>query len=145
MKNVFCILLLFVSQVLFAQKHQQLPDEMKIRQVLLKQQEAWNRGSIEEYMNGYWKSDSLIFIGKSNINHGWKLTLESYKKAYPTKTAMGTLKFEILSVEMLSKTSALMIGKWELKKSGSQNASGHFTLLFKKINSIWQIVLDHTS
>ena len=38
------------------------------------QEDAWNNGNIENFMNVYWKNDSLVFIGKSGINYGWDKT-----------------------------------------------------------------------
>lgn len=145
-KFSFFLFFVFTSPFLFAQKRpQQLPDREKIIHVLKNQEQAWNRGNIDEYMSGYWQSDSLIFIGKKDVNRGWQLTLMNYKAAYPTKAAMGTLKFDIISVDVLSKSAAHVIGKWTLKKSAKDIIVGHFTLLFKKIDSRWMIVCDHTS
>jgi ketosteroid isomerase-like protein len=120
-------------------------EKQKIINVLTTQREAWNRGNIDEYMQGYWQSDSLVFIGKSGINKGWNLTLLNYKNSYPDKATMGTLKFDIISVEMFSKTTAHVVGKWTLKRVKKESSSGHFTLVFKKINNRWLIVSDHTS
>lgn len=36
--------------------------EISIREVLTKQQDAWNNGDLDLFMEGYWKSDSLQFI-----------------------------------------------------------------------------------
>ena len=47
---------------------------------MMKQQQSWNEGNIEKFMSSYWKSDSLMFIGKNGIQYGWKKTLDSYKK-----------------------------------------------------------------
>lgn len=51
--------------------------ETAIKQVLAKQVTAWNQGNIEEFMKGYWQSDSLVFIGKNGPNYGYKTTLEN--------------------------------------------------------------------
>ena len=144
MKKIVFTLFIFASQFANAQ-HQQLPDKQKIIHVLMNQKDAWNKGDLVEYMQGYWQSDSLVFIGKSGINKGWNNTLYNYKQSYPTKEKMGKLSFDIISVEVLSKTSAHVTGKWVLKRSKKEILSGHFTLLFKKINNVWLIVSDHTS
>ena len=143
MKKILFILYVFIFQFAYSQ-HQQLPDREKIIHVLRNQEAAWNRGSIEEYMSGYWQNDSLEFIGKKGITKGWKQTLDNYKKSYPDKKAMGILQFDILSVELLSKTSAQVVGKWIIKREKGE-ISGYYTLLLKKINSQWVIVLDHSS
>jgi len=139
--NMKILLLLLITA--FSSQAQDT-DIIAIQKVFSNQQAAWNRGSLEEFMQGYWKSDSLKFIGSRGINYGWQATLESYKKGYPTKEALGELVFTILSIEKLSPTAAFVIGKWHLKRSKDEQ-QGHFTLLWKKINNAWVIVTDHTS
>lgn len=117
--------------------------EKEIASVLDQQLQAWNAGDIEGFMAHYWKSDSLQFITKNGITKGWQQTLDRYKKGYPNREAMGKLAFTIYSVELLSDRAALVIGKWKVDSTKSQE--GHFNLLFKKIDNRWVIVLDHTS
>lgn len=119
-------------------------EENAIRQVMHNQQEAWNRADIEAFMESYWKSDSLKFIGRNGITYGWQTTLDNYKKSYPTPEAMGKLTFSILTLDILSETSAFMIGRWHLKRTNDE-PGGHFTLLWRKINGKWVIIADHTS
>lgn len=124
----------------------QTNNKEQIGEVLTRQQSAWNKGDIEQFMQGYWKSDSLSFISKKGITYGWQQTLDNYKKAYPDKATMGELAFEILSIDLLSEHSAFVVGKWTLKRSPDKgDLGGHFTLLFKKIGNHWYIVSDHTS
>ncbi|MCC6369815.1 MAG: DUF4440 domain-containing protein [Bacteroidia bacterium] len=107
------------------------------------QETAWNNGDLKGFMEHYWKSDSLKFIGSKGITYGWQKTLDNYLKSYPTKEAMGVLKFTIIEASQLSKESIYIIGKWQLTKE--KPVGGHFTLLWKKINGKWVIVADHTS
>jgi len=110
----------------------------------MKQQEvSWNAGNIEGFMKHYWHSDSLKFIGSKGITYGWQNTLNNYTKAYPDKETMGLLSFTILEATALSETAVYLIGKWELRKL--KPSSGHFTLLWKKIDGNWVIVADHSS
>jgi ketosteroid isomerase-like protein len=133
------IFLLLLASCAFAQKN-----EAAIRSVLATQAEAWNRGSIEAYMQGYWNNDSLLFIGKSGPTYGYRQTLERYKKSYADTAKMGKLSFEILQVKKLSVGYYFVVGKWFLKRSiGDLN--GSFTLLWRKINGKWLIVADHSS
>jgi ketosteroid isomerase-like protein len=104
---------------------------------------AWNNADIKGFMDHYWLSNSLMFIGSKGVTYGWQKTYDNYVKNYPNKEAMGVLKFTIIKTEQLSKTSIYIIGKWELEKE--KPAGGHFTLLWKKINNKWVIVSDHTS
>jgi ketosteroid isomerase-like protein len=119
-------------------------NEQQIRALLASQTEAWNRGDVEGFMEGYWKSDSLTFIGKNGVVHGWQNTLNNYKKGYPDTAAMGKLAFDILSVKKLSRRHYFVIGKWMLERSIG-NLGGHYTLVFRKIRGQWVIVSDHSS
>ena len=119
-------------------------DSSAIATVLFRQQKAWNEGDIRGYMDGYWKSDSLRFVWKSGITTGWGKTLHNYEKSYPDKTAMGILNFEIVSLDLMNSTGAFMLGKWHLTRVAG-DLSGYFTLLWRKIDGAWVIVLDHSS
>ncbi len=140
MKYFFMII--FACTALFSQG--QSADEKSIRELLSVQTEAWNKGDLEDFMSGYWKSDSLLFIGKSGVNNGWQKTLENYQKGYPDTTAMGKLNFELLELRQISPDYFFVVGKWHLQRSIG-NVGGHFSLLFKKMNGVWKIVADHSS
>jgi len=86
----------------------------------------------------------LMFIGKNGINWGWQTTLENYKKRYPDTTAMGKLSFDIILVKELSPGYCYVVGKWMLTRSIG-DLSGHYDLLFRKINGRWLIIADHSS
>jgi len=135
---VVCFLILACCISLRAQ------DKQAILKVLETQRIAWNNGDIPAYMQGYWKSDSLMFVGKSGVTYGWQPTLEHYKKGYPDKAAMGVLSFNIIKVNILDKTNAFVLGGWNLKRE-KDAPDGYFTLWFKKVNGVWVIVCDHTS
>lgn len=109
----------------------------------MQQQKDWNNGNIEKFMEGYLKSDSLTFIGSQGITKGWNNTLTNYKKRYPDTEAMGSLTFEIISIDVISNETAILIGKYTLVRK-QDNPSGMFTLVWKKVNNIWYIVSDHT-
>jgi len=117
--------------------------ERAVRRVLDRQVAAWNAGDLDEFMEGYWKSDSVQFIG-SEIVTGWTATLERYKKNYPDKDAMGLLRFELHQLQPVSEDAYLVTGKYFLTRK-KDNAHGIFTLLFKKKEGKWVIVYDHTS
>ena len=133
-----------ISLLLTGSMQAQSEDEKAIVKILSEQDAAWNRGDIEAFMKGYWKNDSLMFIGKSGITYGWQKTLNNYKKGYPDTTAMGKLDFTLLEVKPLSTLHYFVVGKWHLARSiGDLN--GYFTLVFKKIKNSWRIIADHSS
>jgi len=139
-KLIFVLSLFFISYALAAQTK----DELEVRKVLDVQISDWNNGAIDSFMNSYWKSDSLLFIGKSGAGYGWQNTLNHYKKSYPDTATMGKLRFELVEVKRLSVLYFFVAGKWFLTRSVG-NLNGAFTLLFKKIKNKWVIVVDHSS
>jgi len=137
------ILLLF-GLVSCGDSAQKINPKADILAVLMQQQAFWNQGNIEGYMKGYLKSDSLRFASGGNVSYGWETTLNRYTKGYPDKSAMGQLLFSNIDVKMLSDNSALVFGKWELKRE-TDHPWGLFTLIFKKTGCGWRIIHDHTS
>ncbi|WP_243718018.1 YybH family protein [Pedobacter changchengzhani] len=119
-------------------------DRQAILNVLEKQRMDWNQGDLNGFMMSYAKTDSLLFVGKSGANYGWQTTLDNYKKGYPDKGAMGFLTFAIKKVEFLNVDIAFVLGSWHLKRDNDE-PKGFFTLLLKKINGEWKIIVDHSS
>lgn len=117
-----------------------------IVRVLQTQTAAWNRGDVAGFMQGYWQNDSLVFIGKSGLTYGWQPTLDNYRRNYPSGAAMGQLDFSNLHIQPLSPDAAQVVGRWHLARSGQQgDLQGHFLLVFRRLNSRWVIVADHSS
>ena len=116
----------------------------EVRAVLERQQAAWNRGDIDAFMEGYWKSDQLRFASGNTVTKGWRATLERYRKRYDSREKMGRLSFSGLDIRMLSANAALVFGRWKIERAEGA-PSGLFTLLFRKADGRWVIVHDHTS
>lgn len=117
-----------------------------IAQVLAAQTAAWNRGDIPGFMQGYWQSDSLVFIGKKGLTYGWRPTLANYQKSYPDAAAMGRLDFGALRITPLGPDAAEVVGAWHLARPAALgDLGGHFLLVFRRVQGRWVIVADHTS
>jgi len=140
MKRILLPLFLLLTIFCAAQSD----DETAIRKLMQTQTDAWNRGDLEGFMQTYWKNDSLTFIGKHGVTHGWQQTLDNYKKGYPDKAAMGTLSFDIIEVKKLSGDYYYVTGGWKLQRTADA-PSGYYTLLLRKIKGEWKIVSDHSS
>lgn len=137
------IFLLYISTICITIQAQ-VTDEAAIRNMLTKQEAAWNTGNLQNFMKGYWVNDSLLFIGKNVPKYGYETTLENYKKGYPDTAHMGKFTSSILSIKQLSNYYYFVVGKWFLKRSVG-DATGYYTLLIKKINGEWVIIADHSS
>ncbi len=110
------------------------------------QEKAWNAGNLNEFMVGYWESDSLKFIGRSGLTYGWSASLANYEKAYPDRDVMGQLHFNNLSIDLLCDHAAHVIGEWTLYREAlADTIGGFYSLIWKKKNNDWVIVADHSS
>ena len=118
-------------------------DIVAIKKVLHTSAEQWSSGNLEGFMDAYWKSDSLQFIGSSGVTYGWQNTLDNYKKGYPTKEHTGKLSFNIFKVNYLAKNLYAVVGTYHLDRTVGE-ADGIYTLIVKKINNQWVIISDHS-
>ena len=118
--------------------------EAQIRSVLDMQSSAWNRGDIDAFMEGYWKSAEIEFVGASGITKGWQAVLDRYRRNYPDGKAMGKLSFSNLEVHVVCPDAAFAIGNFQLERE-KDRPRGVFTLNFRKFKEGWRIVADHTT
>lgn len=110
------------------------------------QEDCWNAGDLPCFMQHYWKSDSLRFIGSKGLTYGWQQTLDNYITSYPDKSTMGKLKFTNEVREMVDVNTVQVIGQWQLMRADSLGSlQGYYSLLWKNKNDKWVIISDHSS
>lgn len=119
-------------------------DKKEIIKVMDLQAQNWSNGNIEGFMDGYWKSDSLRFLGSKGLTKGWQTTLDNYKKAYPDKSAMGKLVFDYISFEPMNEKQMFVVGKWTLQRE-KDTLRGYYSLLWQKFDGKWKVIFDHTN
>jgi len=146
MKNILLLLALtlFASISSLASDNRDAKAGADIRKVMDEQTAAWNRGDIDGFMQGYWKSENLVFVSGDNVTKGWQPTLDRYKKNYDSREKMGTLTFSGLTINVLNKEWAIVLGSWSLARA-KDTPHGKFTLIFRKFKDGWRVVHDHTS
>ena len=115
-----------------------------VEAVLRAQEEAWNRGDIDAFVEHYWRSDDVTFSSGGKTTRGWTETLNGYRERYPTAEAMGHVAFGNLEITPLGDAAALVLGEWKLEREDDP-LGGNFTLVFRKLDGRWVIVHDHTS
>jgi ketosteroid isomerase-like protein len=116
----------------------------QIEAVLAAQEQAWNRGDIDEFMKHYWNSDDLTFSSGGETTRGWTSTRDRYRQRYATREQMGQLKFSGLETNLLGDSAALVLGQWRLTLEKS-SVGGNFSLVMRRIDGHWLIIHDHTS
>jgi len=137
-------ILILVFTLVYAIGLAEPPDiKEEILDVLAKQKTAWNKGDIEGFMKYYWHSEDFTFQSGNNRILGWNALLARYQKNYSGEN-MGTLDFKDIVVKTLSEKSALVIGRWEVKRN-NEVLGGLFTLIIQHKPEGWRIIHDHTS
>jgi ketosteroid isomerase-like protein len=133
-----------VSAAPAGEKQDRVNAVAQIRSVLRAQQDAWNRGDIDAFMNGYARSRSTIFVSEDTVRRGWETVRDRYRKKYSDRAKMGLLTFSDLEITTLGSDAAVALGRWKLKRAQDQ-PHGRFTLIFRRLPEGWRIVHDHTS
>ena len=123
------------------------PDAVKdVGAVLAAQIDAWNRGDLDGYMAGYWKSPDLVFFSNGTETRGWQATLDRYRARYQSeRKQMGILDFPELDILTLGAEATMARGRWRLKMPDGKESSGMTSVIFRKLPEGWRIVHDHSS
>ena len=141
MRTLLALMLCLIPVIAFGET-----TEISVRQVLEKQQAAWNAHNLEAFLSGYWNSPELTFFSGAKMTSGWQATMERYQKTYQGEGhEMGKLEFSDLNIQPLGSDAAFVRGTWHLTMSDGKAPHGLFTLIFRKFPDGWKIVHDHTS
>lgn len=118
----------------------------EIRAVLDRQVTDWNRGDVRAFMQGYDDSEETTYVGNAVVK-GYRRVLERYLDRYPTRQAMGTVRFSDIDIRLLGSGYACVLGKFHLERAegAGGNASGIFSLILRRTPQGWKIILDHAS
>jgi beta-aspartyl-peptidase (threonine type) len=120
--------------------------EKAVKDLLMKQNDDWNKGDLDKFMEGYWKDVGLTFYSGNTITKGWKATLDRYRQRYQAEgKEMGKLTFSDLIVDVFDPNRAMARGRWKLTMKDGSTPNGLFTLLLRRIDGQWRVVHDHTS
>src|SRR5690348_2257623 len=139
MRTLLALMLCLISVIAFGET-----TEISVRQVLEKQQAAWNAHNLEAFLSGYWNSPELTFFSGAKMTSGWQATMERYQKTYQGEgREMGKLEFSDLNIQPLGSDAAFVRGTWHLTMSDGKTPHGLFTLIFRKFPDGWKIVHDH--
>jgi beta-aspartyl-peptidase (threonine type) len=115
-----------------------------VESILRAQEDAWNRGDLDAFIEHYWNSEGLTFSSEGKTTRGWTETLNRYRQRYPTSEKMGRVTMSQLEITPLGDSAALVLGQWNLERE-NEPVSGNFSLVVRKFDDRWLIVHDHTS
>jgi len=140
------VFLLFISAACTSSPTQGSDPVTEVKAVWNAQADAWNRGDLEAFMAGYWKSPDLVFFSNGAETRGWQQTLDRYRAAYQGEGRhMGTLDFPQLEFKQLGAEAVLARGRWHLKMPDGKESTGMTSVTYQKLPEGWRIVHDHSS
>ncbi len=117
-----------------------------ITKILDDQAAAWNRGDLDAFLEGYWKSPKVVFQSGGTRNDGFDAMRDRYRKRYQGEgKAMGRLSFSGLEIETLGADAAFVRGGYALAMPDGTHPTGLFTLILRRFDDGWKITHDHTS
>lgn len=119
-------------------------ETLAITDLLEAQDEAWNRGDIDAFMDGYWKSPDLRFASGGTVTRGWDGTNARYHNTYGTPEKMGKLITSDYEIVILAPDAAIAHGAWKLERA-DDTPSGLYTLVLRKFSDDWKIISDTTT
>jgi ketosteroid isomerase-like protein len=120
-------------------------DRAAITAVLDAQVGAWNRGDLAAYMEGYAKTDALIFTSGGKVRRGWQTAFDHYRARYgQDRAAMGKLVFQLDTIDPIGADGAVVLGTWILTDS-PHDGRGIFSVVLERRPEGWRIIHDHTS
>ncbi len=140
------LLLLFISAACTTSQTQGADPVTEVKAVWGAQLDAWNRGDLDGFMTGYWKSPDVVFFSNGAETRGWQQTLDRYRAAYQGEGRhMGTLDFPQLEFKPLGPEAVLVRGRWHLKMPDGKESTGMTSVTYQKLPEGWRIVHDHSS
>jgi len=119
-------------------------DDAAIRAVFEDGAEAWNRGSIDGYLDGYQKTETLRWASGGMVVYGWEGVERAFKMRFDSPEKMGQLSASDLEISSPTRRDAIVFGKWT-QVLEDQTRTGFFTVHMKKTDGVWQIISDHSS
>ena len=119
-----------------------------LRSIMMKQQDAWNRGDYESFFAVY--ADDATYVTGGRTIRGRAAILHRFRKRYGTKETMGKLTFSDLIVLDAccpdSRCQSIWVGgKWQLTMDDGSIRTGRFTLGWRWDGKRWAIFYDHSS
>lgn len=106
--------------------------------------DAWNAGNLAGHVAPY--ADSATMMTTNGLIVGRDTIAAHLRRGYWKNGKPGQqLRFEDLVVRSLGADYALSTGRFVLFGGGKPEASGHFSLVWQRIDGRWRIIHDHSS
>ena len=119
-------------------------DYQQIYSLLVTMADRWNAHDIDGYLAPYWKSPDLLVVVEGEQLKGWADVNSVYHRGYPNKDEMGRLFPDRIQIQMVSADVAVALDWWTVGQKVGK-VLGTSTMVLRKINGTWVIVVMHSS
>ncbi|MBC2778751.1 nuclear transport factor 2 family protein [Parasphingopyxis marina] len=107
---------------------------------------GWNRGDIEAALSAYRDSSDMTWVNSSGVSRGFDDFAAEMRTAYAdAPETMGSYTAEILDGRALTQDSVLIVARWDISLGEERLYGGISTMLWRRIDGEWKIVLEHAS
>jgi hypothetical protein len=119
-------------------------DYQQIYTLLINMGDRWNAHDIDGYLAPCWKSPDLLVVIEGEQLKGWADVNATYHRGYPNRDEMGSVVYDRVQIQLVSPDVAVGLDWWTVfQKKGK--TLGTSTMVFRKINDNWVIVVMHSS
>jgi hypothetical protein len=119
-------------------------DYQQIYGLLIKMGDRWNAHDIDGYLAPYWKSPDLLVVIEGEQLKGWSDVNATYHRGYPNRDEMGSVAFDRVQIQMVAPDVAVGLDWWTIVQKRGK-VLGTSTMVLRKIDGNWVIVVMHTS
>jgi L-asparaginase / beta-aspartyl-peptidase len=119
-------------------------DYQKIYSLLLNMADRWNAHDLDGYLSVYWQSPDLLLVVEGEQLKGWADLFATYHRGFTNLDEMGSFTPDRIQIQMVTADVAIALDWWTgyVKQ---RKILGTSTMVLRKIDNGWKIVVGHTS
>jgi len=103
----------------------------------------WNSGDLERFMDCYERCDTVSLIAKGKRIEGWEMLYHFFSQMFAHGERKGLLNSSNERIAYLAQNCATCTFDWTLV-DGGRSLTGVCSLVLRKTEGEWRIVLDHS-
>jgi beta-aspartyl-peptidase (threonine type) len=119
-------------------------DYQQIYSLLVTMADRWNAHDLDGYLSVYWKSPDLLLVVEGEQLKGWADMVASYHRGYTNLDEMGSFTPDRIQIQMVTPGVAIALDWWTAYVR-RRKILGTSTLVLRKFDEGWKIVVGHTS
>jgi beta-aspartyl-peptidase (threonine type) len=120
-------------------------DYQKIYSLLIKMPDRWNAHDLDGYLSVFWNSPDLLTVIEGEQIKGWGDLSATYHRGYTNLDEMGYFTPDRIQIQMVTPDVAVALDWWTNYGKRGKKTLGTSTVVLKKFEEGWKVVVSHTS